>query len=762
MLFNRHLSQLMHMEIPVFCKNPVSRNQNSSFRILFVCLALLLFLETGLPTQIHARNVQKPLTYTVRRGDTLSEIALRYQVSVARLRRWNGLSGDTIMQGQQLRLWPHTAPRWYVVRRGETLSEIALQFDLSVATLRRLNGLTRDRIYPGQRIMLQELPRNAEGPQTYRVKRGDTLWDIAALFGLNVRELKELNNIQGTRIYPGKMLIVEEAPEDTTAEAEPFEYVVQKGDTLSGIAQKFNTSPGLMRQLNHLKNDRIYPGDTLQLKPSSLEEAVHIVRPGETLSAIALKYRTPVADLMEINGLTGTRILIGQKLRLKTASSQTHVVERGDALWEIASAYGMTVQELKALNGLTSDRIYPGQELQLGALAPTYGGSYRVKPGDYLERIARLHQMGVAELKSVNNLKGAVIHPGDTLRVRPLFHRGTEPREIREIDWAEILAPPEGVRKIQAKNGPYFYRRPRAERQTRSTYFEGPVGEPLKNFHRAKRLWGVFESAVSRLPRLSDALAGWHFVLDPGHGGLDPGTIVRALDGNGNPVYVVEDEYVYDVALRVYVLLRLHGADVTMTLLSPNHMIRRSDPPRRTFVNEKNEVYNSYALNKKNRWSCWPSGGRKGNLYHRVDIARRAFEGVPRNRRIFLSFHADIEPTSPEAALVLYYRSKTRVDLRSKRFAEALLPALGAGAHARGRNLGVLRDNPAHVSVLIEIRNLAYIDHAWAMRFEELRQRDAEKIVRGILDYTGYPVRTALEKKGPHRFDFASRVLTGR
>jgi hypothetical protein len=39
------------------------------------------------------------------------------------------------------------------------------------------------------------------------------------------------------------------------------------------------------------------------------------------------------------------------------------------------------------------------------------------------------------------------------------------------------------------------------------------------------------------------------------------------------------------------------------------------------------------------------------------------------------------------------------------------------------------------VKALVEIRNLAYVDHAWALRFEQLRHRDAEKIVRGVLDY---------------------------
>jgi N-acetylmuramoyl-L-alanine amidase len=53
----------------------------------------------------------------------------------------------------------------------------------------------------------------------------------------------------------------------------------------------------------------------------------------------------------------------------------------------------------------------------------------------------------------------------------------------------------------------------------------------------------------------------------------------------------------------------------------------------------------------------------------------------------------------------------------------------------RGQNLKILRNNPASVRVVLELRNLAYTDHAWALRYEQLRQRDAEKIVKGLLDY---------------------------
>ena len=213
--------------------------------------------------------------------------------------------------------------------------------------------------------------------------------------------------------------------------------------------------------------------------------------------------------------------------------------------------------------------------------------------------------------------------------------------------------------------------------------------------------------------------------------------MVANLDGNGDKVYVVEDEYVYDIALRVYVMLRLHGAEVTLTLLSPNHLIRHSDPPVQTFVNEKNEVYNSRSYNRGNHRAHWPKGGRNGNLSRRISIAKGAFRNVSRNRRIFLSFHADIDHSAPNAPLILYYQSRRtgKADPASKRFAKFMQPFLGAGTVIRGQNLYVLRNSPAPIGVMLELRNLAYTDHAWALRFEELRQRDAEKVVRGLVEY---------------------------
>jgi len=650
--------------------------------VLFLVLSGLI-LSWGLSTDCRAEANGAVITHVVRGGETLSGIALSYEVSVEELRQWNGLSGDRIFPGQRLEVRPPAPPTSYVVRSGDTLSEIAAQCRVPLSTLRRLNGINRDRIYPGQELKLAVSPEKEEAP------------------------------------------------------GESFEYVVQKGDSISAIARRFDTAVGLLRQLNRLKGDRIFPGQRLQLRPSSLDEAVHIVRSGDTLSSIAHKYQTTVSDLAALNDIEDSRIFVGQELRLKATGAHIHIVERGDALWEIADAYGMSVRELKRLNGLSSDRIYPGQELQLSPKQAVPYAVYTVKAGDYLGRIARLHQMSVSELRNLNSMRGYVIHPGEKLKVNPILRSERDRLKLREIDWDSLVHVSCNLNRISDGSGPYYAHGPQAQQQLHADYFEGPRLSPWKTYLQARTLFSAFDQKIDRLGCLSQRLKGWHIVLDPGHGGLDPGAVVENLDGNGDKVYVVEHEYVYDIALRMYVLLRLHGATVTMTVLSPNHLIRGSDPPTRTFVNEKNEVYNSEAYNRGNRAANWPRGGRNGNLSFRVNIAAGAFRKTPRLRRMFLSIHADIDHRSPEAPLVIYYKSRSGryEDTPSRNFAQSVLTALGAGAYARGQNLGVLRNNPAAVKVVFEIRNLAYTDHAWALRFEELRQRDAEKIVRGVLNY---------------------------
>jgi LysM repeat protein len=563
--------------------------------------------------------------------------------------------------------------------------------------------------------------------QTHRVRRGENLTLIAGQYSVTVPELREWNKLRSDELAIGQVLRIPVRDEQW--------YVVQSGDNLTDIARANNMTLDLLRDLNNLRSNTIRPGQRLKLRPGPRDEGVHVVGPGESLSGIAVHHGLTVGELTAINGLTGDRIIVGQKLRLKQAASTVHLVENGDALWEIARGYGMSVQAIKDLNGLTSDRIYPGQELKLTGQATTLRVTYKVKQGDNLTEIARLHQMSLSELRGLNNLSGSVIHPGDVLRVRPV--PGTSDRQTPQgLDWSVFKVAVQGVARLQGPNGPYYYAPPRAYRQKTRDYFEESRISPPVAYRQARRLWDEFTRTIDSMGRLGNELKGWHFVLDPGHGGIDPGTIVKAIDSEGKVFYIVEDEYVYDIAMRVYVLLRLHGADVTLTLLSPNHLLRQNEPVTSTFVHDRNEVFNSAAWNRYNRPSAWPKGGQK-YLSERISVARTAFKGVPADRQVFLSFHADNVPAFGEVVSIFFFQNRHATDIVSRAFAEKLLPAMGAGARATGKDLGVLRSNPARYKLLLEMRNLAYQDHIWAIRYEELRQRDAEKVVQSLLEAIG-------------------------
>ena len=296
---------------------------------------------------LQAGEPKTGLAYVVKKGDSLGEIALRYNVSVKAIKKWNKLTGDKIFEGQRLRI-ERVPLRSYTVKSGDTLSEIALASNTSLSRLRELNKITGDRIYTGQKLQLVKDRKPTETPSVHVVEKGESLWDIAKQYDVSIAALKKRNHLKTEVITPGMTLSLKEGREEKRAkektdeeDPELFEYKVRPGDNLSTIAERFDVAVSLLKQLNGLRENRIYPGQTLQLRPTSLDEAVHVVRSGETLSSIALKYRMNVSDIKRINEIEGSKIVVGQELRLKGTKPNVYIVERGDALWEVAQAYGM-------------------------------------------------------------------------------------------------------------------------------------------------------------------------------------------------------------------------------------------------------------------------------------------------------------------------------------------------------------------------------------------------------------------------------------
>lgn len=170
-------------------------------------------------------NASTRVVYRVRRGDTLSEIAQKYGVSTRQLRSWNAISGSRIRSGQRLYInapapgvqsnqasSSDSATRTvYKVKRGDTLSEIAERHGVRIADLRSWNNIRGSRIRVGQRLTVYANPSNVKGPVSYTVRRGDSLYVIARRHGVSVRDIKSWNNLRSNKIKPGQKLTIHAA-----------------------------------------------------------------------------------------------------------------------------------------------------------------------------------------------------------------------------------------------------------------------------------------------------------------------------------------------------------------------------------------------------------------------------------------------------------------------------------------------------------------------------------------------------------------------
>lgn len=148
-------------------------------------------------------------------------------------------------------------------------------------------------------------------------------------------------------------------------------YTVRPGDTLYSIASKYGSTVAAIERANHLfppVTDRglIFPDDVLVIPTSTSNPIVsHIVTNGDTLTAIAQTFDTYVDLLAGVNKLTNPNwIVVGQQLLVPVF---TYEVVSGDTLFTIANAYGVTVSKIEEANadrpGFQRDVIWPNYQL---------------------------------------------------------------------------------------------------------------------------------------------------------------------------------------------------------------------------------------------------------------------------------------------------------------------------------------------------------------------------------------------------------------
>ena len=224
---------------------------------------------------------------------------------------------------------------------------------------------------------------------SYTVQKGDTLTRIAIKYQTSVPKIKELNGLSSDRIYANQTLTVTAdatpQPEITAPAPAPVstsDYVVISGDYLGKIANKFNTTVSELKSLNGLTSDLIYAGQTLKVSGNAAATPPPVVTPVAPV--------TPPAD---------------------TSATSAYTVVRGDTLSKIGFQFNMSVQELKSLNSLNSDMIYVGQTLTLrgqGVVTPPVSVAPVAPTGEFATSFVNVAQsvMGVPYAWGGSSLKG--------------------------------------------------------------------------------------------------------------------------------------------------------------------------------------------------------------------------------------------------------------------------------------------------------------------------------------------------------------------
>ena len=214
----------------------------------------------------------------------------------------------------------------------------------------------------------------------------------------------------------GRLLLDQYTSLPASQKAAVHQYRVQRGDTISGIAQAFGVRAQVIAAANSLKNPNfIRPRQLLYIpvapstKQAGGSRKAYIVRPNDSLSHIASRHGVSLRDLMRWNGLKTTLITPGQQLLLRQQPSprqvpsgrKAYTVQPGDTLWELARRFAISVADLQAWNGLEQTLIKPGQQL---TVANAQAEVYTVVTGETLHSIARKFGLAPSALARQNNI----------------------------------------------------------------------------------------------------------------------------------------------------------------------------------------------------------------------------------------------------------------------------------------------------------------------------------------------------------------------
>ena len=267
-------------------------------------------------------------TYKVKSGDNLGAIADKNNVTVAEIKKWNHLKSDNISLGKNLKIISNEKVTT-IVKKEIKGSAIAKNEDEP----KEIKNNKSDSAKNKNNKEDNSITKN----DSYTVAAGENLSTIAKKNKIALDDLKAWNNLSDNNVKAGTQLVLSRPKNSKNADADSIEYTVVKGDNMSTIAKKNNTTVDKIKEWNNLEDSNVIIGAKLIVGKEDNSKT----------------YSKSNKENLAVNSK-------------KDKKEKLYQVKRGDSLFSISQKFpGVTIADIKKWNNIKDGSIHPGMKLKI-------------------------------------------------------------------------------------------------------------------------------------------------------------------------------------------------------------------------------------------------------------------------------------------------------------------------------------------------------------------------------------------------------------
>jgi len=417
------------------------------------------------------------ISHTIRSGDTLYKLAQQYNTTVEAIIAINpGINPNNLQIGQIVCIPASAPPKppcsggfYYTIKAGDTLYNLANRYNVTVTDILRANPfIDPNNLQIGQVICIPGAvpPQpSCPGGTLHTIRAGDTFYKLSIQYGVSLESILKANpGVDPNNLQIGQVVCIPaHTPPQPSCPGGTL-HTIRAGDTFYKLSIQYKVSlESILRANPGVDPNNLQIGQVVCIPAATPPQplcpggTLYTIRAGDTIYNLANRYNVSVDDILRANpGIDPNNLQIGQVICIPAATppqpscpgGMLYTIKAGDTIYNLANRYNVSVDDiLKANPGIDPNNLQIGQVICIPCMpAPTPpqpscpGGTlYTIMEGDNLGSILIKFNISVNDLISVNpNFDPHKIVAGQKLCIPPhksgICPSGTNPYLITSHD----------------------------------------------------------------------------------------------------------------------------------------------------------------------------------------------------------------------------------------------------------------------------------------------------------------------------------------